>query len=396
MIIAGEASGDTLAADLVRELQAVLPEVDRPRVNEPLPRVGPLAPEFFGTGGPQMAKAGVELLEDMTRFSAVGVWEVFRRIRTYRKVFRKLLQIALDRKPDVVIGVDFFGFNGRFARALRRLTRQKTVWFHGWSPLIVQYVSPQVWASRPSRAKLLAENHDLLISIIPFEKEWYSRNVPELKVEYVGHPIVDKLGIVSETSPGIVSDFLKRILLLPGSRVDEIRRHLGVMIEAVKLIRAQLQNVVVQIVFASEDHRREWEEIVRKAGIEIHPGPVLEALRYTDLAITKSGTVTLECAVMGVPAVVMYRTSWPTYFVARKVVNVRYLSMPNLIANEEVYPEFIQHRATPSNIARAAIDLLSDPKRYIRVKETLAKISTGLRTPGATRRAAMAICKLLE
>ena len=194
MLIAGEASGDTLAAELVTALRGELlsrPQADSSDV-QPLRTA--LGPRFFGAGGPRMAAAGVELAFDMTKHSVIGISEALKKYFEFRRMLRQLVKLALKRQPDVIVCVDFHGFNGRFAAAVRRAVRSQRGTFNNWNPKIVQFVSPQVWASRPGRADAMAENLDLLLSIFPFEKAWYAQHSPKLRVEFVGHPMVGRFG----------------------------------------------------------------------------------------------------------------------------------------------------------------------------------------------------------
>ena len=161
MLIAGEASGDLLAAELVKALKQ-LPGV----------QAMPFPPEFFGAGGPKLAEAGVNLAIDLTQHSVIGLFDALKKYSEFKRIFGQLFQLALEREPDVIICVDFSGFNRRFAHAIRKHVRARERIFFNWKPKIVQYVSPQVWASRPDRAYQLAEDIDLLLSIFPFEKEW--------------------------------------------------------------------------------------------------------------------------------------------------------------------------------------------------------------------------------
>ena len=190
MLIAGDPSGDLLAAELVGALRerVLAGAFDTSADVQPLRTA--LAPRFFGAGGPKMAGAGVELAFDLTQHSVIGISDVFKNILKFRRLFRQLFRLALERQPDVIVGVDYGGFNLRFGRAIKQHVRAHRSQFNNWNPKIVQFVSPQVWASRPARAYQLADNYDLLLSIFPFEKEWYARRVPKLRVEFVGHPMV--------------------------------------------------------------------------------------------------------------------------------------------------------------------------------------------------------------
>src|SRR5450755_3684160 len=234
MLIAGEASGDLLAAELVSALLAASKQSQDGR-----------APQFFGAGGAKMSAAGVELAFDLTQHSVIGISDVLKNYFKFRRLFHQLLALAIERKPDVVIGVDYGGFNLRFGHAVKEYVRNNP--FSKWNPKIVQFVSPQVWASRPGRANLLAADYDLLLSIFPFEKDWYAQRAPKLRVEFVGHPMIGRFNSEGRVTRAPISENLgtrvtrpSEILLLPGSRVDELRRHLPVMLGAMKLIREKL------------------------------------------------------------------------------------------------------------------------------------------------------------
>src|SRR6266704_672529 len=228
MLIAGEASGDLLAAELVEALRDELSSAEAPPTWDYQPLHASLGPRFFGAGGPRMAAAGVDLAFDMTEHSVIGLADAIKHYLKFRRLFNRLYLLALERQPDAIIGVDFSGFNRRFAHAIKAYTTSHQDWFHDWKPKIVQYVSPQVWASRPGRALQLQRNVDLLLSIIPFEKEWYARQAPKLPVEFVGHPLVDRYpagefrSVRDAQADATSLNRPSQILLLPGSRVAEL------------------------------------------------------------------------------------------------------------------------------------------------------------------------------
>ena len=181
MVVAGEASGDVLAAELVRALRRELADAEAVPTADYQPISSSLAPRFFGVGGPQMAAAGVDLAFDLTAHSVVGLSEVLKKVWEFHRLLRQVFQLARERQPDVIICVDFSEFNLRFAHAVRQYTRRRSDWFHDWNPRIIRYPSPQVWASREGRAYQLARDHDLVLSIFPFEKAWYAKRVPQGK-----------------------------------------------------------------------------------------------------------------------------------------------------------------------------------------------------------------------
>ena len=379
MIIAGEASGDLLAAELVTAL--------REQSSIPHP---PSSPIFFGAGGAKMAAAGVELAFDLTQHSVIGISDVLKKFFTFRRLFNQLLALAIERKPDMVIGVDYGGFNLRFGQAVKRYVRDNP--FSKWNPKIVQFVSPQVWASRPGRADKLARDYDLLLSIFPFEKDWYARRVPSLRVEFVGHPMVERMQKSELKSQNRNS--VPMVLLLPGSRRSELQRHLPVMLAALKSIQEKLPSAKAKMVLPNPS----LVQLAKSLGadVEIQIGELPWALAETDVAIASTGTVTMECAFFGVPAVTLYKTSWLTYQIARRIITVKSLTMPNLLAGETVYPEFVQHDATPENLSRAALELLQDEERRVTIKAQLAKIIASLGEPGAAGRAAEAVLSLFK
>ena len=382
MLIAGEASGDLLAAELAAALREQLPGV-----------------RCFGAGGAQMAAAGVDLALDLAQHAMIGV-PTLQKLLALRRTFSQLLALAIERRPDVLIGVDYGGFNLRFGHAVKEYVRNNP--FSKWNPKIVQFVSPQVWASRPGRARQIAADYDLLLSIFPFEKDWYARRVPQLRVEFVGHPLVGRFAMDDlrrtrrppETAPTAARQ--SQILLLPGSRKSELNRHLPVMFQAAWQI---VQKISAHFVCVLPDEsllalakplavQSGWSNMI------FQTGDLPRALAESEVAISKTGTVTMECAFFGVPAVTLYKTNWFTYQIGKRLVKVKSLTMPNLLADGEVYPEFIQHDATPENLSRAALELLQDETRRQTIQAQLAKIIASLGGPGAPKRAATAILSL--
>jgi lipid-A-disaccharide synthase len=403
MLIAGETSGDTLAAELVSALRAKIPSSTlNPLARQSEAETVPSSPVFFGAGGPEMAAAGVELAFDLTQHSVIGVADAAKNYFKFRRLFNQLLALAIERKPDVIIGVDFSGFNLRFGHAIKQYVRNNP--FSKWDPKIVQFVSPQVWASRPGRVKLLAADYDLVLSIFPFEQEWYAQRAPKLRVEFVGHPMIGRF--VSEGRVTRVPDTKKLgtrgarpsdILLLPGSRVDELRRHLPVMLTALELIREKLPEAKVKMILPNEGLKELAEKLsAPPTNLAVQIGNLTQALAEADLAIASTGTVTMECAFFGVPTVTLYKTSWLNWEIAKRIATVKWATMPNILANDEIFPEFIQSAATPENIAGAALKLLQDESRRQKIKSQLAKIVSSLGEPGASARAATAILSLFS
>jgi lipid-A-disaccharide synthase len=367
MLIAGEASGDTLGAELVKALRGT--EFGRES-------------EYFGAGGPKMQEAGVELAIDMTKDSVIGVSDAIGKGFLFWRRMRFLKGLAIERKPDVVVLVDFSFFNHKFAKVLREASDAN------WRPKIVKYVSPQVWASRPGRANEMPRDFDLLLSIFPFEKAWYKERIPNFRVEFVGHPMVDRYA-----GRSFARGNEKEVLLLPGSRTRELRKHLPPMIEAIQQMRTSA-TFRCRMVLPSEGLRTLAATVAPLDGIEVGVGNLPERLSQATVAIASSGTVTMECAYFRVPTVVLYKTSWTTYEIGKRIVKVKYLAMPNLLADEEIFPEFIQDEATGANLAGAALELLNNEARRSVIKTKLDAVIASLGEVGASGRAASHIVEL--
>ena len=384
MLVAGEPSGDQLAAELVMALRRA---------------AGPAPVSFFGAGGERMAAAGVELAFDLTRHSVIGIpsWAEVRRFLRFRD---QLVAMANERLPDAVIGVDFFAFNGRLAETMRRSL--PTGPFHNWRPKLIQDVSPPVWASRPGRARRLGRTHDLLLSILPFEKDWYTTRIPSLRVEFVGHPLVDRHSkdadsvTAADTArlPSSGHEQPRELLLLPGSRESELRRHLPVMVETARLLGVRRPLRIRMVLPSARMATFAQSQVAGLAGIKVQVGGLSAALQQASVALASTGTVTLECAWFGVPTVTLYKTNWLTYTLGKRLVTVPYLTMPNLLAGGEVMPEFVQDAATPAALAGALNRLLDGPLEPVR--EKLAAVRRSLGSPGASDRAATAILSLLN
>jgi lipid-A-disaccharide synthase len=338
------------------------------------------------------------------------VADVLRSLAHYRRVFHRLLDLAAARTPDLIVLVDFTGFNRRFAHALRQRVLRQSPLFGNWRLRLVQYVSPQVWASRPGRADAMARDLDLLLCLFPFERDWYARRVPQMRVEWVGHPICDRYPDVwraavegRELNPAAARS--SHLLLLPGSRRAELRRHLPVMLAATDLLAAR-RELRPRIVLPGETLRPLAEELLRAhraarpaekpVPVTLQRGGLADALREARVALASTGTVTLECALFGVPTVALYKTSWTTYQIARRVAKVSTLAMPNILAGRKIFPEFLQDAATPENLAAAVRELWRDKKRRATLREELRKIARALGGPGAAARAAAQVARLFH
>jgi lipid-A-disaccharide synthase len=379
MLIAGEASGDTLGAELVHAFQRI--------AASQFPKQGNW--NFFGAGGRKMQSAGVDIDFDLTEHAVVGVWEVLKNYPKFKKFFDRLLHLALVEKPDVIVLIDYPGFNLRFAKTLRQIANRTAN--KVWNPKIVYYVSPQIWAWHESRVHQIARDIDLLLSIFPFEKRWYAERVPSFKVEFVGHPLVDRFKEKDLTQPR-PKEGKPNLVVLPGSRVRELNKHLPVICNALALLKPDLDFTATLVV-----PNGGLEKLARQLltfPMEIQVGNLAEALQKADAAIASSGTVTMECAFFQVPTVVIYKTSWSTYQLGKRFIKVSHIAMPNLLAGKSIFPELIQNRASPAGIHAEIRKLLCDQNIRNTIQTQLVEVRKALGPSGASERAAEAILKM--
>jgi lipid-A-disaccharide synthase len=386
LMIAGEASGDTLGAELIEAIR------QQPGGDEI---------DFIGAGGPRMEAAALQPEFDLSEHAVVGIWEVLKNYFKFRRLFRHLLELATRREPDAIVLIDYPGFNLRFAKAIRRYLSQGGGAFREWQPKIICYVSPQIWAWKEGRVHQIARDIDLMLSIFPFEKDWYAERVPEFPVEFVGHPLVDRFPLANPDGATVSLDpdlFTEQstVLLLPGSRRREIDKHLPVMLEAAVIFSAKIKTRLRMVLPSDEMLTLAKQHIPAGIELDLQVGSLAKALGRASLAIASSGTVTMECAWFRVPTVVLYKTSPLTHALGRALLKVPYLAMPNLLAGEELFPEFLQSEANADNLAEASLRLLRDKGERTRILDGLELVTSRLGQSGAAARAAQAVLGTLD
>ena len=340
--------------------------------------------QFVGRGGPQMREIAGEQFKNWTGEAAVlGLWEVLRKYGYFREQFHETLREIRESKPDAVVLIDYPGFNLRLARALRRQApRQK----------IIYYISPQVWAWDHGRIKRMAHFIDLVLCIFPFETDLY--NQVGLRALFVGHPMIERLQdrkIETQRDPNLIG-------LFPGSRSREVRKIFPVMLETVRELRKHNRNLRFEVAAASEQLALEMSPAVAGLdqsqdgeAIQIKVDETAVIMQSAWAGIVASGSATLEAAYFRLPFVLIYKVMWPTYLAARLVVNVKYLGMPNLLADKEVVPEFIQYRAKPRAVVEAVQPLIENANARERMISEFDSIIGRLGETGASERAARAI-----
>jgi lipid-A-disaccharide synthase len=371
MVVAGEASGDLHAAKLVQALKEQAPDKRL---------------EFFGSAGPRMRDAGVETVIKSDELSIVGLLEIGRALPMFIRSFRKLTHAARERRPDVAVLVDFPDFNLKLARSLKKQ-----------GITVVYYISPQLWAWRSYRIKAVRKYIDLMITILPFEADWYrSRGVEH--VEYVGSPLATE--VHSDVSK---EAFCRKydldphrpiIALLPGSRRKEITRILPIMLDAAASIRSKARDIQFLIASANQSSDRAIKPIAGD-NWKIVTGVTYDAVRSADAAAVTSGTATLETAILGTPMAIVYATSALNYTLLRPLISVEHFGLVNLIAGERLAKEMIQRDFTSSSLADELMRLL-DPEVNSSMREKLRSTTDKLGHGGASKRAAEAISNLLR
>jgi lipid-A-disaccharide synthase len=323
-----------------------------------------------------MAAEGVELLADLDRLAVLGFAEVLRHLPDLARLRREVRRFLVERDVDLLVPIDYPGFNLPLARfAHRRGIR------------VLYYIAPQVWAWHESRARKLGEDTDLVCVVLPFEEERLQRwNV---RTRFVGHPLLDREESASQ--PGQALGEIPILGIFPGSRRQEVQRLLSPFLEAGRLLAREIPNLDIQVARA-----RDLSPSVYVGLDGIRLVEAVEASRSATAAITKSGTITLQLALEGVPMVVGYRVSPVTYAVARRVVRVDHISLVNLVAGREVVPEFVQGEATPGALAAATASLLDrdSPARREQIAGLL-EVRARLGKPGAAARVAEACVRLL-
>ncbi|MCX7716876.1 MAG: lipid-A-disaccharide synthase [Candidatus Sumerlaeaceae bacterium] len=374
LFVAGENSGDQHAARLIRHLLELEPQA-----------------QCFGFGGVAMERAGMRLDENLAqKMPVIGLSQALRHYNRLKALLARAEATLDTERPDAVVLVDYPGFNLRLAQAAARRGIP-----------VIYYISPQIWAWHKSRLAIIAKSVRLMLVILPFEERIYRQaGVP---VTYVGHPLADhneplRPAAEVRTMLGIAPE-AKVIGILPGSREPEIVRHLEAMLGAARLIARRIPESVFVLPRAETVSRplidkycARFPDVPLRLAETDHRS-VRAAMQF---ALCKSGTSTLELALLGVPMVIIYRVSWLTELMARAVLRIPWIGLVNIVANEEVAPELLQRRATPAGIAQAALEILENPAALARQKEKLGRVAAAVGGPGASRRAAEAVLSVVR
>ena len=369
LISAGEASGDIHAAAVTAAIKKIDSSV-----------------EVFGMGGDALRNAGGEVLFDIKDHGVMGFVEVLKKLPDLFKLRDDFEKVMDERKPDCLITVDYPGFNMKLAK----LAHDKGI-------PVVSYIAPSAWAWHKSRAKKVAKIVDKVACIFPFEYDVYKE--AGAYVEFVGHPLVDivKPSMTKEEAMAFAGkeEGKKLILLMPGSRLMEIEKMLPTLLEAAKIIKKQLPEVSFVMPRAGTIPISLLEEKIQASGLDVKitEGNNYDLFSVADLALATSGTVTLEAALCGLGSVIVYKTNPVTYFIAKLLVNIPHIGLPNIVAAKSVVPELIQNDFTPAKVAQEALALL-ESERNAKMKEDLVYVKERLGKPGAVGRVAELVLKI--
>lgn len=377
LIITGEDSGDLYGGNLAKEIQRLYPDI-----------------KISGVGGKHMRSAGVDIFCDVSDISVVGFWEVIEKLGLIRRLYKQIIEKLDSGNVKGVVLIDYPGFNLKIAKAAKE--RGIPVFY---------YISPQVWAWRKSRVKTIKKYVDKMMVILPFEKDFYKKE--GVDVEFVGHPLLEVISPPS--SPPLqgggrggkkeicqefgIDDKQLIIGVLPGSRKREIDYMLPEILKASSLIKKKYPSVQFLLPLSQSIEKDYLKNFITSeySYVNVVKGKNYDVMKVSDLLITKSGTSTLEAAIIGIPMIIIYKSSMISYCLAKALVNVIYAGLPNLLAGKEVAPELLQYKMNAKNIAEKATYFLEKKDRLEQMREELKNIKYSLGEHGASKRTAKII-----
>jgi lipid-A-disaccharide synthase len=371
MIVAGEASGDMHGANLVREMFRIDPTLN-----------------FYGIGGKKMKEEGVQLLADAADMAVVGLTEVVSKLGNIFKIMNLMKRSLDERRPDLVILIDYPDFNLPLAKAARK--RGIKVFY---------YISPQVWAWRKGRIGQIKKTVDKMAVILPFEVDTYAQK--NFKVNYVGHPLLDMVKLnysiqESRKKFGLAENKIT-IGILPGSRPSEVEKLMPELLRAAEILKQEIPDIQFVLPLADTLQETEVAEFISgsKVKVKVVSGQTYDVVSCADLALVASGTATLETALLKVPMVIVYKISLLSYAIGRLIVDVKNIGLVNIIAGKTIVPELIQSDACGERIAKEAMAILKNEGKKQEIIKELEAIRARLGEPGAARRAAQIACDMI-
>jgi lipid-A-disaccharide synthase len=370
-IICGEPSGDLLAGNLVAAIQKLDPRI-----------------KFSGVGGLCLAKTGAEIFYNINELSVMGFFDVLKKIPRFLKLKKIILGKINTTKPDCLILVDFSGFNLRLAKAINKRLP------------VIYYVSPQIWASREGRIKEIKKFISKIIVLFKFEEEFYSAR--QIQADFVGHPLIDLVNPSTDQQSSLnslgIGSTKKIIALLPGSRKQEVKLILPLMLKAAGIINKALPQTQFIIAKTPNLKARIYQNFCQdlKLDLKIIDNRTYDCLKVASASLVCSGTATLEAAIIQKPFVIVYKTKLLNYLLYRPQIKIPYIGIVNIVAGRKIVPEFIQFNARPDKIAASIIELLQNPLRAQEMNRNLKIVKDSLGPAGAADRAARIILDFLN
>jgi lipid-A-disaccharide synthase len=368
---AGESSGDQHAANMFLELRELHPDI-----------------KGLGMGGAKMAQAGVDIRYDSSNIAVIGVVEVIRHYPEIRRALTLMQQLVASERPDLLVCVDYKEFNFKLARYAKQLGIK-----------VLFYVSPQVWAWRPGRVKTYGKVIDMMAVIFPFELAYYEAE--KVPVRYVGHPTVDKAHPRYSKDDALTHFGLDKhkpiVGLLPGSRANEIKRMLPVMLAAAEKNQADLPDCQFILPQADSISDALLEEYLQQSPLTITviKSKPYDVIQCCDAVMTTSGTATLEIALLTVPMVIVYKLSPLTYWLGTKLVNTRFIGLPNIVLGKSIIKELIQHEATAENLSVEVLKILTNKAYADQIRENLDQVKQQLGQGGGSKNMALLALEML-
>lgn len=362
-IIAGETSGDQHGGMLMKELKNLNPSIT-----------------FYGIGGNKMEENGLNSLYPLTELSVMGFWEVIKKLLFFKELERDILFEIKKIQPDRIILIDYPGMNLRLAKKIKKTAEIP----------ITYYITPQVWAWKESRVETLRNYIDQRIVIFPFEKEWFAKR--NVAVNFVGHPFFDEWKSGDKSKLRTKLNIKKNdtvLVLFPGSRIQELQRHLDLFTTISLLVKKKIPDLIIILGLAPNLSKKYLLNL--PSDIRIESDNSQEVLECADAAIIASGTATVEAGIFNIPSVIVYKSSFISWLIAKIVIKTQFIGMANLIVDELIMPEFLQYNAKPEIIANEIISLLLEESKSVVIKRKLENIKQMLGGPGASKRAAKLI-----
>jgi lipid-A-disaccharide synthase len=372
LMVAGEASGDLHGAHLMEAIHQIDPGI-----------------QFLGVGGENLERKGMKILYPSHSLSVVGITEALFKLKTVLKALQVLKKFLDRERPDLIILIDFPEFNLRLAKVAHRKGIP-----------VCYYISPQVWAWRPGRVKLIAQRVKKMIVFFPFEVPLYK--AAGVDVEWVGHPLLDIVKPTLSREAAFKQFGLdpkqKTIGLLPGSRVHEVERLLPPLLASAELLQKEISGLQFVIPLASGLNEKTFLPWMSNSPVPVKliEGWTYDVMNISELLITASGTATLEGAILGKPMIIVYKVSLLSSWVGRALIRVNHIGLVNLVAGKEIAPELIQGDVTPERIAEEVLRILKDSALRQRITEAMAQVRQNLGEPGAAQRAARIVISMLR